>query len=253
MMAAAVSTLLAGIQQIVLVGSDGERARPGAGRRQEIPAVRRHHRSPGRMPRGSGRHDAVSRRHAAARHRRGRLRLPTIHLSGAGRRPGSARRDARMSFQVDVWLRSSDAATTRTVDAVAHAPACMGRRRCAAGARGDVAGDPSAEASDGGRAAGGAAGHQLDRERLRRRRRRDRDRDHAGRGGRRAVRHRQGGARSDDHARHPPAGRARRPRRRRRSTSRCQSSYDTGRRVRAACRISVSPKEPRPSGRSKWR
>jgi hypothetical protein len=27
-----------------------------------------------------------------------------------------------MSFQVDVWLRSSDAATTRTVDAVAHAP-----------------------------------------------------------------------------------------------------------------------------------
>ena len=28
-----------------------------------------------------------------------------------------------MSFQVDVWLRSSDAATTRTVDAVAHAPA----------------------------------------------------------------------------------------------------------------------------------
>jgi hypothetical protein len=28
-----------------------------------------------------------------------------------------------MSFQVDVWLRSSDAATTRTVDAVAHPPA----------------------------------------------------------------------------------------------------------------------------------
>jgi hypothetical protein len=28
-----------------------------------------------------------------------------------------------MSFQVDVWLRSSDAATTRTVDTVAHAPA----------------------------------------------------------------------------------------------------------------------------------
>ena len=28
-----------------------------------------------------------------------------------------------MSFQVDVWLRSSDAATTRTVDAVTHAPA----------------------------------------------------------------------------------------------------------------------------------
>lgn len=28
-----------------------------------------------------------------------------------------------MSFQVDVWLRSSDAATTRTVDGVAHAPA----------------------------------------------------------------------------------------------------------------------------------
>jgi hypothetical protein len=28
-----------------------------------------------------------------------------------------------MSFQVDVWLRSSDAATTRTVDAVTRAPA----------------------------------------------------------------------------------------------------------------------------------
>jgi hypothetical protein len=27
-----------------------------------------------------------------------------------------------MSFQVDVWLRSSDAATTRTIDAVEHAP-----------------------------------------------------------------------------------------------------------------------------------
>lgn len=27
-----------------------------------------------------------------------------------------------MSFQVDVWLRSSDAATTRTVDAVVHGP-----------------------------------------------------------------------------------------------------------------------------------
>jgi hypothetical protein len=28
-----------------------------------------------------------------------------------------------MSFQCDVWLRSSDSATTRTVDAVDHAPA----------------------------------------------------------------------------------------------------------------------------------
>jgi hypothetical protein len=27
-----------------------------------------------------------------------------------------------MNFQVDVWLRSSDAATTRTIDAVAHPP-----------------------------------------------------------------------------------------------------------------------------------
>jgi len=27
-----------------------------------------------------------------------------------------------MSFQVDVWLRSSEAATTRTIDAVEHAP-----------------------------------------------------------------------------------------------------------------------------------
>ncbi len=59
----------------------------------------------------------------AAGHRRRCLCLPTIYLSGAGRRPDGARRDARMSFQVDVWLRSSDAATTRTVDGVAHAPA----------------------------------------------------------------------------------------------------------------------------------
>ncbi len=46
MMAAAVSTLLAGVQQIVLVGGEADAPGVGEGRCQEIPAVRRHNRSP---------------------------------------------------------------------------------------------------------------------------------------------------------------------------------------------------------------
>ena len=148
MMAAALSTSLAGVQQIVLAGDEPARqdlARVVA--RRYLPfaitiEIRDEHRDRlaammpflAAMQPSSGAAAYVCR---------------DVHVPGAGQRRRSVGGDAGMSFQVDVWLRGTDVATTATLEGITRAARLVERRRRAARPRGDAAGDAPAQTSGG--------------------------------------------------------------------------------------------------------
>ena len=153
MMAAALSAYTAGLQQIVIVGRRRATIRWIAPLGAD--ATCRSRFSCASRARGSARSPAACRswRDAAGRRRDRRLRLPRFHLPSAGdhgRRARTGIGDDRMNVSVDVWLRGSDVATTATVEGIPRAPKRVDRRRRAAGARRDAAGDAPPEASGRG-------------------------------------------------------------------------------------------------------
>jgi hypothetical protein len=200
MMAAALSTSIAGVQQVVLAGDEPARQRLArVVARRYLPfaitiGIRDEHRD---------RLAALMPFLAAMKPSGGAAAYVCRDFTcQAPVSDAETLRDSRMSFQVDVWLRGTDVATTATLEGITRAPGSWNdddvrlvleamlremhrlsirrnhhfRSRCAV---------------------------WLDRQSFRRRRRRDRDRDHARRGDCWTVRHRQDDARVDDHASPP--------------------------------------------------
>jgi hypothetical protein len=98
-----------------------------------------------------------------------------------------------MSFQVDVWLRGTDVATTATLENVTNSPASWGD-------------DDVRLILEGMLRAMHWLKHRTDEDvPVSLRRGGYRDRNHDGRGDRRTVRHRQDGAGTDDRAGSPAA------------------------------------------------
>ena len=213
MMAAALSTYIAGVQQIVDriagddAGVDGRRTTRSIARsRRTTCRSRSQLRVTPDAAHGARRQPAVHRGDGAGRRQRP---PPTSAATSPAVQPvttvdalEAGTGDHRMTMSVDVWLRGTEHATTQTIEGIPRDAGGVDRRRCAAACSKGCCARWIARSSPGRTPRTIALrGLSWIVNPLRGRRRRDRDRDHAGRGDRRAVRHRQGAARGDDHAR----------------------------------------------------